>query len=251
MKHDLIVIWKGFENSTPEAPWKEALVGRHYYELRVRDFGYDIRAYYVAARVLRHRYLCFLNSFSEALDPEWLTKLRRHIISPGVGAVGCTGSYESMLSNVWRDKGRARSLVARVWLWMRLFGNRAAFLPFPNPHLRTNAFLISRDLMNALWPAVTLTKRAAHRWESGRSGFSRQVLSRNLRVILVGRDGCAYDSADWKRSGVFRQGNQENLLMADNKTREYETAGYDVRRRLSIAAWGEDLSDQSGSSNPR
>lgn len=149
-----------------------------------------------------------------------------------------------MFSNVERRLALAAALppVLRLALWIRTHLNRRAFAPFPKPHLRSNGFLISREMMNRVWPGFVATKRWAHLWESGRKGFTRCVQGLNMRVLFAGKDGRAYASNDWPRSGTFRQGNQENLLLADNQSRGYDEADAPTRRQLSVAAWGADLS---------
>jgi len=114
-------------------------------------------------------------------------------------------------------------------------------MPFPNPHLRSNAFLISRELMNRVWPNFIVTKRGAYLWENGRKGFTPRIQGLNLRVLVAGKDGHSYAPDEWPRSGTFRQDNQQNLLVADNQTRGYDEADAEKRRQLSMYAWGTDL----------
>jgi hypothetical protein len=76
------------------------------------------------------------------------------------------------------------------------------------------------------------------RLESGRNGITRQVLANGLRAVVVGRDGLAYSPPRWHESATFRSGGQTNLLIADNRTRQYEQAGEDERAKLEQMAWG-------------
>jgi hypothetical protein len=99
---------------------------------------------------------------------------------------------------------------------------------------------MSRDLVRAArWPEVP-TKRGAWELESGRDGLTRFVWSRGLAALVVGRDGTAYAPHEWPRSATFRGGEQANLLVADNRTRQWEEAGAAERARLSRLAWGDD-----------
>lgn len=41
-------------------------------------------------------------------------------------------------------------------------------------------------------------------------------------MIVVGKDGEGYDKKEWRKSRTFRQSEQENLLVADNQTRDYQ-----------------------------
>jgi hypothetical protein len=246
-EHDLAVVFKGFSREAELVEWRAALSRFSHREIHISDFGFDVRAYSRAARRLPHRYLCFLNSFSEPLVRDWLRILHRWAVEPGVGVVGCTGSWESMLSNAERQLASAASLplLARLSLRLRTLLNRRAHAPFPNPHLRSNAFLISRELMDRIWPRFVVTKRGAYLWENGRNGFTRRIQELNLRVLVAGKNGQAYSPDEWPRSGTFRQHNQGNLLVADNQTRGYDEADAGERRRLSMHAWGEDLTSNA------
>lgn len=242
--HDLVVMFKGFRDEAGLAEWRSALADFPHKELQMSDFGFDIRAYSLAARQLPHRHICFLNSFSEPLAPGWLAMLHRRVLEPGVGVVGCTGSWTSIASIVEDQLANSASqpLLQRLLLRIKAPINRQAFAPFPNPHIRSNAFIISRDLMNRVWPRFVTTKRAAYHWESGRAGFTRQVQALGLEALVAGRNGSAYRVKEWSSGGTFLQGKQENLLVSDNQTRGYDKADAAKRSQLSRYAWGEDLS---------
>jgi hypothetical protein len=112
------------------------------------------------------------------------------------------------------------------------------FPPFPNPHLRTNAFMIRRRDFLALRPHRTFTKRQAYSFESGRRGLTSQLLRAGKRPYVVGRDGHAYGISDWMHSHTFWIGKQENLMVADNQTRRYQYATDREKLVLTWDAWG-------------
>jgi glycosyltransferase involved in cell wall biosynthesis len=114
----------------------------------------------------------------------------------------------------------------------------AEYDTFPAPHLRSNAFMIRREVMLKLTSMRMATKEDAYRFESGKDSMTNQVLRMGLNVLVVGRDGCAYEKEKWPQSETLWQGEQRNLLVADNQTRDY--AGADAFRRavLSAQAWG-------------
>jgi SAM-dependent methyltransferase len=74
--------------------------------------------------------------------------------------------------------------------------------------------------------------------ESGYDGITRRLLQRGRRVLVVGRDGRAYETDAWPESRTFRSGAQENLLIADNRTADWQRASPRLRRRLSRDAFG-------------
>jgi hypothetical protein len=183
--------------------------------------GMDLDHYRaVVDRVDAERY-CFVNTVSVVLAEDWLGHLERALLSPGAGMVGATGSYET--PNAVRP-GPLQRL-------------RPGYEPFPNPHLRTNGFALQRRLLVELdWP-TGIDKLGAVALEGGTLGLTRQVQERGLTPLVVGRDGVAYPPQRWRESGTFRVGEQENLLLADNRTRHYQGGGQFTRRGLAWLAW--------------
>ena len=101
----------------------------------------DLPAYATAARQLQHERLCFLNSYSTILADGWLGQLSRALDDTTVGVAGATGSWES----------QAKSIRGKPVYWLY----QLALLPharrdyprFPNPHIRTTAFMLDRTLL--------------------------------------------------------------------------------------------------------
>lgn len=241
MPNDLVIVFKGFKTEREAAAYSQAAAPFAPKTLFMRDFGFDLRAYELAARQFDHPLFCFFNSFSEILDRDWLAKMYAFIRRPEVGVVGATGSHESMYANALRDHDQRRNAApwARMQSALRVQLCRHFFDPFPNPHLRTNAFLVARELMLQVWPRLVLTKRGAYLFENGKHGFAKRIMRRGLKVLVVGRDGRAFEKEDWARSQTFRAGEQKNLLVADNQTRQYAEADSATRQSLSRITWGE------------
>ncbi|WP_392544870.1 hypothetical protein [Oryzobacter telluris] len=212
--HRLLVLLSGIR--ADRAPQHlVALQGIEYDAMEVPRSTIDLQSYRVAAAEVQTRRLCFLNSHSAPVSDGWLRRLDEAWRAPGVGLVGATGSWESM--------GNARP-------WRR-------WPEFPNAHLRTNAFLIERDLMTSLWWPTVTSKHRAWELESGRRSLTRQVQSRDLGVFVVGREG-VFAPEQWAVSHTFRSGGQSNLLVADNRTRQWAEADSRTREHLSTLAWG-------------
>jgi hypothetical protein len=223
--HDLLVVLNGFGDGPIPAPFAAELaaLGQHA-TLRPRRAMQDLAAYRLAATVADAPVLCFANSHAQPLVPGWLGMLHERLREPGTGIVGATGSHESTFSAAPRPLKPLRGL---------------QYPPFPNPHLRTNGFMLRRaDLLSLDWPTGR-SKSAAHQLESGKRGITRQLLDRGLRALVVGRDGRGYEPDRWPASGTFRCADQDNLLIADNRTRQYADADVAERERLARMAWGD------------
>jgi hypothetical protein len=108
---------------------------------------------------------------------------------------------------------------------------------FPNPHVRTNAFMIERDRFLSLGALQLNTKRDLYNFESGRRSMTRQIMAQGLKPVVIGRNGEIYHIPDWKSSSTFWIGQQNNLLAADNRTRDYDKANQARRAFLEDNAW--------------
>jgi hypothetical protein len=240
--HDLVVVYKGFP--APNDDWRRQLDGLTYDEIHLPDRGFDVGSYIAASRQLSSRFVCFLNSFSEVLEADWLRKLFDHAKRPGVGAVGASGSWESLYTDSDIERPAPEPGPA-FYRWVRKARTERAlsrykrnFPPAPNPHLRSNAFVIERERWLSLKAGPLRSKEDLWRFESGRFSMTRQLLSDGLEVFVVGRDGIAYTKEQWSESLTFCSGNQQNLLVADNRTRAYEEADGAQKDRLARFVWG-------------
>jgi hypothetical protein len=254
ISHELIFVLKGFPGRQLDGKL-DALLNRFpHSRIWVGDWGYDVTAYFRAARRLSHPFFCFLNSFSEILADDWLQKLYRAALRPQAGVVGATGSYQGYHED-WKTMPRKGSFPIRPrwkdvilkWPYAEsLNSRRLRFLYpfFPNAHLRTNAFMLRREVMLSLKPKITLTKRQAYNFESGKASMTRQILDSGQTAFVVGRDGTVYGIAEWKASNTFWKGEEENLLIADNQTRRYLASDPDSRSVFNWYAWGADRDDE-------
>ena len=68
VEHDLVILFKGFDDPATTRPYEELLKNIKYKELSVPDAGFDLVPYFIAAEKLDTEYLCFLNSFSVIND---------------------------------------------------------------------------------------------------------------------------------------------------------------------------------------
>jgi hypothetical protein len=243
--HDLLLIFKGFSRPEDLLAHEAILEGLPHKRIFVRDFGYDVRPYVKVVREYPHRHFVFLNSFSRVLLPGWLEILYRHARREQVGIVGATASYQSLASDYHDFKRAPRAgLPAYVQPLLPLYrylryvlAIRGQFPEFPNPHVRTNAFMVARGVMTGLRTETYLRKWDAYRFESSRYGMTHQIMAAGLRALVVGADGCAYEPPDWPHARTFWISQQENLLVSDNRTRLYDEASTAVREQLVFRAW--------------
>ena len=218
--HRLIIVYNGFTAGSAMDHWHAVLSEFQHDDLLLASPVLDLAAYREAVEATDAETYCFLNSYSEPLVSDWLRLLVGHLNDPTIAAVGATGSYESIYTT------------SHPLTRMRKRG----FPKFPNPHLRTNAFAARRaELTRLAWPTIT-SKMDARKFESGAQSLTRQLQGFG-RVVVAGRDGRAYDVDAWQESKTFRSRVQDNLLVSDNRTREYLAAPAEQRDDLERRAW--------------
>ena len=262
--HELAFLFKGFKGEGDTREYDGLVADLPHSREFIPDVGFDLHAYFGAAQRLKHDYLCFLNSYSRILGDEWLAKLHRCVVQEGVGLVGASGSWQSMAGgyaahqNAGRSLGKSRSLPARIikglldrrpgmlqrrvgFALLKLSGALRPgrnFPPFPNYHIRTNAFMGARATLLRIQLGPMRFKFSAYKFESGIDSMTNQVLRLGLRVLVVGRDGKGYPPQLWHASNTFWQSRQENLLVADNQTEAYLASDPVWAAALSSYAWG-------------
>lgn len=242
--HELVIVLNGADAHSREELLAELQDQPHRLIVLERALT-DLAAYGEAARQLEHEWLCFVNSYAVILAAGWLGHLERAAKVPGVGIARATGSWESQAQ--WM-RGEPRG-------WLRqLSAVRSArrdYPGFPNPHIRTTAFMLRRQVTLELGLDGAIDKRAAYLLESGRKGIVRQLAERGQRAVVVGRDGHAYELEQWPHSGTYRSGAQQNLLVADNRTEDWQRAAPRLRRQLSRDAWGKSTDPSMPADHPR
>jgi hypothetical protein len=114
------------------------------------------------------------------------------------------------------------------------------FPRFPNPHIRSNGFMVRRDR----WLQLNFSpskKVDTSLFESGPQSFTTRMRDNGMSTIVVGQDGNGYDVPDWPHSRTFRLGDQSNLLIHDNHTRAFEAMSPGARVTHAWMSWGDYL----------
>ena len=208
----LLILAKGF--GSDEKPtvldeislsWQERIDVLH-----LNDEGYDLAAYRKACAAGLHSHHLFFNSHSRVLASNWQAAFETAIEQTrGTGLIGASGSLEGGLD-----------------------GEEA------NAHIRTNGFLISARTYLELAPEDLTSKEACHAFEHGNQSLTSLVQQRGEPVMLVNSDLAVFQPKDWSNSGTFRLGNQEKLLVADNRSDKYHCGTNRRRRHHAAASWG-------------
>jgi hypothetical protein len=150
-------------------------------------------------------------------------------------------AQDAAVPTVERKTGDARRRLGRftraLYHLIRFDQLLLPYAPYPNPHIRTNAFMVGRDRFLALRVPSFGSKFGVYKFESGRSSLTHQIARQGLKTVVVDRKGNAYEPADWKASSTYWIEDQRNLLAADNRTRDYAEGTPSVRAHLEAYAW--------------
>ena len=115
------------------------------------------------------------------------------------------------------------------------------FPAFPNPHVRSNCFMIRRDRFVKFHVSSMGSKVEANLFESGPESMTRSVVRDGLRTIVVDCHGNGYDMEEWPYSSTFRLGDQSGLLIHDNHTRAFASMSVGARATHERITWGDFL----------
>jgi hypothetical protein len=244
LEHDLIIIFKGYQIFDSKNDFESILSEIKYSSIYIDDIGFDLDAYFNTAKKLHHDYFIFFNSYSIIQSEKWLIKYYNLCLLDNIGIVGASGSFESPVRN-WKEEYFSKKSfflkpqIKTLKLFKHFIYLNIYYRNFPNPHIRTNAFMISSNNLKKIKYKPILDRSQALLLESGKKSITNQLIDHNLRPLIVGKDGNGFDINLWKESNTFRLNNQENLLISDNRTLNYELQSKDDKKKLSYISWGE------------
>lgn len=112
---------------------------------------------------------------------------------------------------------------------------------FPNPHVRSNGFMMEREIFLATRPDFVGEKHKSYLYESGPNGLTASVEKMGLKPIIVGADGEGYSLDNMLHSRTFRLGDQSNLLITDNQSRSWAQMPPKRREMYTRMSWSENV----------
>lgn len=121
-----------------------------------------------------------------------------------------------------------------------LYGPLASFEIIP--HIRTPCMVFAPSVIRD-YPMTVDNRDDTYRfevfgWPDGTPNVTQWVRAAGFRTMLVTRDGC-YDQPDWRKpDGIFRRGDQSNLIVKDRHCDEYAASTDEVKAQLEKLADG-------------
>lgn len=247
--HQLVIAFNGLAfdyGSNPEEYIEYLIINKiASYKCLYFQNGQDIEIYQKISTEINSEIVLFLNSYSQINTANWL---RNYVdnMNERVGVISATASHQSYHSSVfqkntwkWEWEKGFRFNFRKYKLFIKAFFYwRTLFKSFPNPHVRTNAFMVRRNEFIAMNPEKITSKFKAYLFESGRNSLTNYYLNKGLKVLVLDKYGKTYEPHEWIRSSTFWIDNQENLLISDNQTRLYENGSEREKKLMKKLAWG-------------
>lgn len=172
------------------------------------DSGWDIGAYRKAAREISCDLMVFFGGSAYLRRDGWFERVEQSFRKHGRAIYGATGSWSQ------------------------------------NRHVRTTGFWLPPSLLNAYPLPTTSEQSSRYAFEHGPEGLTSWVLGQRLKAWVVTPDS-EYEPHRWRDSRTFWWSNQENLLLSDGRTDQYDNGDLAARRTLQWYAWGESMKENT------
>ena len=235
-EHDLLICFKGFKNSETISEWKKKIkISFIEFNDSNQPNDFDIGSFFRIAEKYKDRNIFFIGSHCLPIFNNWLKIFFNHFENKML--LGSHSSYASISSEFlsFYHHNYSKSQQLR-WGIKHLF----KFKLFPNPHVRTSAFLINaKDLLSCDFNRKKfIYKIETNYFESGRNSITNQLLKKGFKVGIVNSDNKYFSINEWKKSQTYSLDNQQKLIFSDNRTNIYFKANIDKKNIIRKNNWG-------------
>ncbi|MDD3437254.1 MAG: DUF4422 domain-containing protein [Candidatus Gastranaerophilales bacterium] len=215
IEHNLVIIAK---NWTDKAIYDNlcSLVKENNAELiDLPDDGFDIGAFFRAANILKNEYVFFIGSGVSIIKDNWLL----------------------LFNNAFQSDDKIQ-LAGPMGAWEKGISGR-----FPNPHIRTCAFMINRELFLEYANSQKFPQTKEDTWhlEHCENSLSNFIYRKGYKAVVVNSDGEISESDDWVNSRTYMTPDDSKLIMEDKWVRKYHSAGESLKTYKEIIVWGKNF----------
>ena len=250
--HNLIIISRDYEAESEEFSIINDYTKKFNAKLiNTPNIGQDFGAYYTGAKETNAEYILCLNSHSVIMCDDWILKfIRAKEKFPQMELIGSGGGWHKSISyyNYYNEILKQNN--KKNWMYhiqknkiriINLFDRFKNFQHFPNPFIRTNAFLIKKSLYidfieKECHKKLPKNKLQAYRMENGNRSLSRYVLKRGYNYCVVGRNNQIFMKDEFNISGTYHS-EFENYIVKDKQIKIFENADIKSRKCMENAAW--------------
>ena len=210
IEHNLTILIK---NSTPEHFYNKLLehINKNNLKiLKVSDEGLDIGAFILAAKELQSEYMFCIGSGVSILCHDWLRKFYNAFKNNSVVQLaGAMGTYA---------KGHSDR--------------------FPNPHIRTCAFMMKRKLFLEYADSHKFPQTKEDTWEieHGMNSLTSFVLDKGYHVVVVNNESNVFYQNDWEIAQTYITLDSK-AIMDDKWARRYALTDEYLRTKIEMENW--------------
>lgn len=239
IKHNLLICFKNLDHE--KIIFLKKKFKKIKYNFVIDNFGdFDIGSYFRLAKKFNEKDLFFIGSYSYPVINNWLKIIYKNFSNNTL--ISSAGSYQSLTSDAFNNSYRYnKNFIFNFFLQIIFFFKNIIYFPiFPNPHVRTNCFLIkAKDLLK--YPYKLNYKRKFHCWqfESGRLSLTNFLKKKRFNIIVVNSDGNIFNKNSWKYSGTYFYKKQKNIIIRDKHTDLFDNSNKKDRLKLEKMVWGD------------
>lgn len=211
IEHNLIILIK---KSTPRYFYNrivEYTKKNNLKHIKLSDDGLDIGAFMLAAKELQGEYMFCIGSGMTILCDDWLLKFDNAFKNDEkIQLAGAMGSYAQGHSD-----------------------------RFPNPHIRTCAFMMKRNLFLQYAASHKFPETKEDTWEieHGADSLTNFVLNQGGQtVVVVNNDGNVFYTADWEKAQAYIT-LESKAIMDDKWARRYALTDEYLRTKIEMENW--------------
>lgn len=184
-------------------------------------------------QIYNKNYIFFMNDYSQIITTNWLkyfNKLKKNKM-----IIGCTASKSSNYDNSFYRNHNDNYFVSFLKIVYFFF----TIPKFPNPHLRSNAFLLkAKDYLEFIKNKRVNYKIQSLVLESGYNGFTNFFIKKKYKIKVLDRFGNLHDIDNALLSKTFASYNQEGLIISDKQTRKYDKLFSYNKKKKRKQCWG-------------
>ena len=216
------------------------------------DDGFDLGAYFKALKYVNEEYIYFFNSTSRIVDNNFFKYSIKAMSDKKLGLLGWAGSFGTLRPSINKIFFKFKininknfiSTIKNFLIDVILFPYDLLYLyknfpKFPNPHSRSHAFLIKKNLYEdfSIISKYPRTKNEVLELESGKNGLTKFVQKKGYDVKVLNSKNKLFDIRECDKSETWRTGGKQHVLVADQGHLTYEKMPISRKLFKEYSAW--------------
>ena len=233
-KHELVICFKNFDKQDDIFKIGELKLINYTEFLDNNKFNdYDWGSYRRISKKYYDKIIFFMNCHCRPLVNNWLRHFKNNYTEKTL--LGPAGSYESMVNSALKGK-HSKSKIKSIFY---AISNLVDFPLFPNPHIRSNCFMISASNFLDLKLNKFYKYKKKGTWinESGRMGMTNQLKRKKFNIYVINSDGNKFKENEWQKSDTYALNKQSKLIIEDKFSLIFKNKKDNERLNFQNSIW--------------